>query len=469
MTALEVVAFRGPSAPDYATFLDRKAQEGSMAGFDPLWMPDFLFDFQQQLVDWALRKGKAAIFADCGTGKSPMQLVWAENVVRKTNRPVLVLTPLAVAQQTVREASKFGIDAVRSAGEIKPGARILVTNYEKLHHFDADQFSGLVCDESSILKGFDGVRRKQITEFMRRLPYRLLCTATAAPNDYVELGTSSEALGELGHVDMLNRFFKNDRNTTDTKGRVHGSAVQWRFKGHAEQPFWRWVCSWARAMRRPSDLGFDDQRFILHPLIEREHIVEARTRAPGMLFDLPASNMFEEREERRRTIRERCEMAAELVAAHDRSVVWCHLNPEGDLLEKLIKGGKQISGATPDEAKEEIYEAFSSGELKRIITKPVIGAWGLNWQHCAHIVTFASHSFEQYYQSVRRCWRFGQQRPVTVDLIASEGEKGIKDNLRRKSHAADRMFTNLVMFMGEAMRIERGTIGDGKVEMPSWL
>ena len=253
---------------DYQTFIVRKSQMDAMSGFKPKWMPDFLFDFQSSLVDWAIRKGRAAIFADCGLGKTPMQLVWAENVARQTKRPVLILTPLAVSHQTVAEASKFGIKATRSeAGEVSKG--INVTNYERLHYFRPEDFAGVVCDESSILKSFDGVRRSEITEFMRKLEFRLLCTATAAPNDYFELGTSSEALGYLGHMDMLNRFFKNDQNNSSTGRGYLGKANAWRFKGHAEQPFWRWVCSWARAIRRPSDLGFDDRAFVLPPLVQR--------------------------------------------------------------------------------------------------------------------------------------------------------------------------------------------------------
>lgn len=465
------------TATSYNEFLSRKMQLGGEHGFSALWMPDFLFDFQRTLVDWSLRRGRSAIFADCGLGKTPMQLAWAENVVRKTNRPVLILTPLAVAQQTQREAAKFDIDCRRSAGAVEPGAHVVVTNYEKLHHFNPDDFSGVVCDESSAIKSFDGKRRAQVTEFMRTLPYRLLCTATAAPNDYTELGTSSEALGEMGHMDMLARFFVNDQNTSKPRLNLQRGAnfakirdaAKWRFKGHAETPFWRWVCSWARACRKPSDLGFDDDGFTLPGLTEREHTVEARTLAPGMLFALPALGLREEREERRRTLQERCEMVAQLVN-HDRpAVVWCHLNDEGDLLAKLIRDGRQVKGGDTDEAKEEAYEAFASGQLRVLVIKPKIGAWGLNWQHCAHVVTFASHSYEQYYQSVRRCWRFGQEREVVVDLVSTEGERGVKENLHRKSEAADRMFTELVSHMNDAMRLDRGASYDNPVEVPAWL
>lgn len=462
---------------DYGAFLEAKAQYGAKTGFDPLWMPDFLFDFQSFLVEWNLRAGRSATFSDCGTGKTPMQLVWSENVVRHTNKHVLILTPLAVAQQTVREAHKFGIDCARSAGKLPSTAHTIVTNYEKLHHFNPADFGGLVCDESSAIKAFDGKRRAEVTEFMRTIPYRLLCTATPAPNDYIELGTSSEALGVMGQVEMLNRFFKNDQNNSDPRQMQRRAIVQggpvsrgWRFKGHAELPFMKWVCGWARACRRPSDLGFDDGRFILPRLIEREHIVDTRTLAPGMLFALPATNRQEELEERRRTIPERCEMAAELVANTGKPfVVWCHLNPEGDLLEKLIPDAVQVSGADADEKKEEAYEAFASGQSRGIVTKHKIGAWGLNWQHCSHVVEFADHSYEQHYQGVRRCWRFGQQNEVVNDIIATEGQRGIKENMRRKAMSADRMFSLLVAHMNEAIRIESGEKFTVKAEVPAWM
>lgn len=455
------------SLPTYLEFLERKAQAGARHGFRPLWLPSWLMDFQGSLDEWAIEKGRAALFADCGMGKGPMALVWAENVVRHTNHRVLILAPLAVSQQFVREAKKFDVELHRSS-DGKPGPGITVTNYERLHLFDPTDFAGVVCDESSILKNFDGVLRSRITEFMRKAPYRLLCTATASPNDYTELGTSSEALGYLGHVDMLSRFFKNDqRNVSQGRGYL-GKANAWRFKGHAEEPFWRWVCSWARAVRRPSDLGFPDGDFVLPPLVQREHVVESATKPEGMLFALPAVDLREQREERRRTMRERCHRIAELVD-HDRpALVWCHLNPEGDLLERLIPGAVQVSGDDPDEVKEERFLAFQSGEARVLVTKPTIGAWGLNFQHCAHVTFFPSHSFEQFYQGVRRCWRYGQKNEVTVDVVTTEGELGVLANQQRKAAQADHAFARLVALMNEQMAFERRDSFPIPAEVPAW-
>jgi len=456
----------------YAGFLERKSQLGTFDGFAPRSLPSFLFDFQADLVAWALRKARAGIFADCGLGKSPMLLAWSNAVVERENKSVLVLSPLAVAAQLQREAQKFGIDAVRSSdGRTPARPTIVLTNYERLHHFNADDFAGVVCDESSILKSFDGVRRSDITAFMRKRKYRLLCTATAAPNDYVELGTSSEALGELGYVDVLNRFFKNDLNNSATGRGYLGTKNAWRFKGHAEEPFWRWVASWARALRRPSDLGFDDDRFILPPLEEVEHVVSALTLREGELFALPAADLHEQREERRRTIGERCEKVASLVADTGKpALVWCHLNDEGDCLERLIAGAVQVSGSDSDDEKEAKLLAFAAGESRVLVTKPKIGAWGLNFQHCAHVTCFPSHSFEQYYQAVRRCWRFGQRNPVRVDVVTTEGERGVTANVQRKARQADEMFDALVRHMRDATTIARRRPTSTQfAEVPSWL
>lgn len=467
---------------DYAAFLERKAQLGTDDGFAPDSLPGFLFDFQRSLVEWALRGGRRAIFADCGLGKTPMQLAWADAVTRHANRPVLIVTPLAVSHQTVREGAKFGIEVRRSDdGTIRPG--INVTNYERLHLFNPADVVGTVCDESSAIKSFDGKRRAIVTEYMRRQPFRLLCTATAAPNDYIELGTSSEALGHLGHMDMLGRFFKNDNNTVDTRARwaasgqtINGAVRHvrrdpgWRFKGHAEDGFWRWVASWARAMRRPSDLGFDDTRFVLPPLVQNEHLVETRTIRPGMLFDVPAIGFHEEREEQRRTIQERCERVAALVNDTGApAVAWCHLNTEGDLLAKLIPDAVQVSGADSDDAKERAFLDFAAGNTRVIITKGKIAAYGLNWQHCAHMTFFPSHSYEQFYQGVRRCWRFGQERPVVVDIVTTEGGREVMANLQRKAEQADEMFSRLVAHMGDALTVRAQSTYDVPSEVPAWL
>lgn len=476
---------------EYGMFLERKRQMAGDYGFTPTNLPDFLFDFQRYLVEWATRKGRSAIFADCGLGKTPMQLVIAEQVVRRTNKPVLILTPLAVANQTAREAEKFGIDAVRSMDGTTSN-RVIISNYERLHHFDHGAFAGVVCDESSILKSFSGQTRKDVTRFMAKIPYRLLCTATAAPNDYVELGNSSEALGELSYSDMLRQFFKylDDKGQKSEQRqqdqaekiiqsdpnyfkklayRVAQTIGQWRLKHHAVIPFWRWVNSWAKACRMPSDLGFDDGRFRLPELIERDHIIQPKTTKDGMLFNLPAFGMGEEREERRRTLSERCEYVSELVNHNRPAVVWCHMNDEADRLEEVIPGALQISGSMSDDAKIERYDAFSNGQLRVLIIKPKIGAWGLNWQHCNHVVTFASHSYEQYYQSVRRCWRFGQTRPVTLDVVATEGEIRVLGNMRRKAEKAEVMFRALVSEMNNANTIKTNDIYTKTMEVPSWL
>lgn len=766
----------------YSDFLAAKAQLANAGGFEPDTLPGHLFDFQAFLVEWATRQGRAGLFADCGLGKTPMELAVADQWHRRTGKPVLLLTPLAVSFQIVSEAHKFGHDADLSRTG-KPAAPITVTNYEQLDKFNSDDFAGVVCDEcfapgtlvdtpsgavpieslrigdlvncalgvstiwdvhrrkvpyavivkargrevicspnhpwlthrgwvcaqdlepgdslvdqaeavrmvqgavreevgdstpqgaflralllsevadgparvcgevahagdrreawgasrgvsqvgvaggstgtradsdtqpngsargareglppiegdepstfrawrqwegpdgtatddegntwravaggavcvsgpidsrvshalqtrlgerrdasryrtgwelaslpegarpeegreagfsrvdcleilepgdsrldrlrdadgflcfydlgveghpsfsvnghlvhnSSILKSFDGVTRAQVTEFMRRLPYRLLATATAAPNDWTELGTSSEALGGLGYMDMLTRFFTNKLRTTSSRGRgMGGESVQWRLKGHAEHPFWRWVATWARAMRKPSDFGFSDARFHLPALDVRQTIVEGREDHPDQLFSTPAVGLREEREENRRTLTERCEAAAEALSGAESGVAWCHLNDESALLARLIPGAVEVSGADSADEKEAKLAGFSDGSIRFLVTKPSIGAWGLNWQHSHRMTYFASHSYEQWYQSIRRMWRFGQTQPVRVDVIASEGGKNILANLQRKADQADAMFTALVAHMNDALAVERHQYNN-RLELPTWL
>ncbi len=454
----------------YAEFLEAKTISGADSGIEVSndQLNSMLFPFQRDLVRWALQKGHAAIFADCGLGKTPMQLEWAHQLNLATGQPVLILTPLAVGHQTVREGEKFGIEANFSRDGHKTSG-INVTNYEKLHLFAPLDFGAIVCDESSILKNFDGVRKAEITEFMRMIPYRLLCTATASPNDYTELGTSSEALGQLGYIDMLNQFFTNKNNTTDTKARFRGEMQPWRFKTHGESDFWRWVCSWARALRKPSDMGFTDDGFDLPELITRETVVKTRINWSGQLFPKIAEGLAEQRKERRATLEDRCKAAAKLVDHDKPAVIWCHLNDEGDLLGKLIPDAVQVSGNDTDEQKEAAFRAFADGDIRVLITKPRIGGFGLNWQHCAHVVYFITHSYEQYYQAVRRCWRFGQTQPVVVDNISSEGDVKVMENLQRKSDQASVMFDSLVSQMYDSLHIAKRNGYKVNVEVPKWL
>lgn len=452
---------------NYAAFLGRKRHLADAQGFKPTWIPDSLYGFQAETVRWAVRQGRAAIFADCGLGKTPMQLAWAQNVVRHTNKPVLILTPLAVGSQTMREAEKFGVPAARLRTGGDPGRAIVaVTNYEQLQHCDPAAYAGVVCDESSILKNFDGATRQRVTEFCRTLRYRLLCTATAAPNDTIELGTSSEALGELGYADMLSQFFVNDESSIAPLSH----ATKWRFKPHAEPVFWRWLASWARAFRSPEDIGYPADGFRLPSLETPVQTVAASRPLDGHLFTMPARTLQEQRQERRATLEKRCEAVAALATSHDRPfVAWCHLNDEGKLLARLIPDAVEISGADSDERKEEVFEGFASGAVRVLVTKPRIGGFGMNWQHCSDLSLFPSHSYEQYYQAIRRCWRFGQQRPVTATVITTEGEGDVLGNLQRKAAAADAMFASIVQAMADARRRRRAPEPPTRLECPPWI
>ena len=448
----------------YSQFLATKQQLQNNQGFEPIDLPDCLFPFQRFLAEWNIRKGRSSDCCDCGMGKTLLEYVFVDNCVRKTGKPGLIITPLSVSAQTVREGTKFGFPALQSR-DGKLVAPITVTNYEKLHLFDSDDFSVVACDEASVLKDCDSVTKAKVTEFMRTIPYRLLATATPAPNDWPELGTQSECLGEMGYHDMLTKFFKQ----TTAKDHRGWGRTKYHIRAHGEHDFWRWVCSWARAARKPSDLGFDDDGFILPGLDIQEHIVESRTKRPGFLLDMPATTLQEQKEERRRTIRERCEKVAELVDHDQPAIAWCHLNPEGDLLAKIIPNSIQVSGRDSDEAKEEAFAAFESGQVRVMVSKPSIAGHGLNWQHCAHQTFFPSHSFEEWYQAIRRSYRFGQKRRVRIDLVASEGEAGVMANLQRKSDQADVMFSRLVALMNDHLSIRPVNGFINPEEIPSWL
>ena len=454
-----------PRQERYADFLEAKLQHTAGDGITVTDLPNWLYPFQADLVEWALRRGRSAIFADCGMGKTPMQLAWADAVVQHTGKPALVVAPLAVTAQTVREATKFGIDAEVSRDGSVP-ASVTVTNYERLHEFDTSRFGGVVCDESSAIKAFDGTTRATVTEFLRTHRFRLLCTATAAPNDYIELGTSSEALGELGYTDMLSRWFTNRQRTAAQRG--WGQKAEWRFKGHAEIPFWRWVASWARALRRPSDLGYHDDGYELPPLEYRRTVINADATEVGRLFDLPANGVREVRSEQRRTVEERCQAAAEALADADSAVAWCQTNAESDRLEQLL-GAVQVSGSEPTSSKEGKLEAFTRGDIPILVTKPSIGAWGLNWQHCNRMTYFPSYSYEQLYQATRRLWRYGQQHPVTVDLITTDGGLGMLEAVEKKAEKAEEMFSRLVACMRDAQQVDRDNNYPQQAEVPAWL
>jgi hypothetical protein len=449
----------------YRDFVESKTQLRGEFGFDPVYENPNCYAFQSHLIEWSLNQGRAATFADCGLGKTLMQLVWAENVHRKTNKPVLILAPLSVSAQTVEEAEKFGIEAYRSAdGKWPAGKGIVTTNYERLRHFNPDDFSGVVCDESSILKNFDGAIRGHITHFMRKVKYRAMYTATPSPNDYTELGTSAEALGDMAYMDMLSTFFKSNDDT------LHPAHIgqQWRFKGHAETHFWRWVASWARAIRKPSDLGFDDGGWDLPELVENHHLIKSKA-LDGQLFDMPVRGLPQEREERKATITERCDLAAELLMKHESGVAWCHFNAEAEYLERAIPGAVNLSGADKDEAKEEKFIAFKKGEIKYLVTKPKIAALGVNWQHCNACTYFDDYSFEQYYQAVRRFWRFGQKRPVTVHQIGTTSLANVAKSRKRKAEACDVMFHRMMEHMIKAQKHKRIFDHDKPADLPAWL
>ena len=441
----------------YSDFIKSKWQHSQFNGFEPISIPDCLFEFQVPLVDWSIRKGRAALFEDCGLGKSIQTIVWADNVVRKTNKPVLLVTPLSVAAQFVREGDLFGYSLARSKkGENVDAPQIVVTNYEKLGYFSPSDFGGMACDESSILKNFDGQTRRLVTAFMRKIPYRLLASATPAPNDHMELGTSSEALGYMTRMNMLGMFFTNGGSSTQ----------EWELKGHARKRFWEWMSSWARAIRKPSDLGFDDGGFKLPPLRHIHHTVPGKV-VRGF-FPEVASTLSHQRAEQKRTLRDRCELAASNRPLDRPAVFWCHLNDEGDMLTKLIPGAVQVKGSDSDDKKEESLLGFADGKIQYLVTKPKIASFGLNWQHCSDVFYFPSHSHEQFYQAIRRCWRFGQKRPVNCNLIYSESDVSVVTNMLRKEKLSIDMYDGIIRSMASNYSRKPEPFNT-ELELPSWL
>lgn len=420
---------------DYLDFIESKKHTIGNFGFEPNYLPDIGFDFQKFIIEKAVRKGRIAIFADTGLGKTLIQLSIAKNIIHHTNKKVLILTPLAVAFQFILEAEKLGIDDIEYSKDGKHTKKIVLCNYERLHYFNSEDFIGVILDESSILKNFDGATKWAVTKFMKKIPYRFLSTATPAPNDYIEFGTSSEALGYFPYMDMLTKFFANNENNV----RPQDIGTKWYLKPHAKNEFFSWLNQWSIFIKKPSDIGFSDDRYTLPNLIENKVFVKNEKNwvinGQIMMFNGIAKTMTEVKEEQSGTIKERCERAVELTHGKT-SVYWCNLNDEGDLLNELDSDAVQLKGGMTIEKKEDILLNFANGNIKRIITKPKITSFGLNWQHCNHTVYFPTWSYEQYYQSIRRFWRFGQQNDVTVDLVLSDGQKRVIDTLLYKTNKA---------------------------------
>jgi len=433
------------AAQNYTDFLKRKKHSTGDFGFDPVWMPESAFDFQEFGITKAVRKGRMGLFEDTGLGKTLQQLAIAENIIRHTNKRVLILTPLAVAFQFIKEATRIGISDI---GHSKDGVltkKITVCNYERLHLLNPDDFVCVMLDESSILKNFAGKTRDQIVAFIKRVPYRFLSTATPSPNDFIELGNSSEALGYMGYMDMLTKFFKSNQNSVDSNNRNIGE--KFYLKPHAERDFFAWVNQWSLMVKKPSDIGFSDKGYDLPALhVNKRMVKNSNTwciNGQDSLFAMPAKTMTEVREEQKLTVKERCEEAASL-AAGKTSVYWCNLNEESALLSTLDPDAVEITGGMSIDKKEEILVAFANNEIKRLITKARMTSMGLNWQHCTHTVFFPTWSYEQYYQAIRRFWRFGQTSEVTCDMVISEGQERVLEALDQKTQKAIDLYGNLV-------------------------
>ena len=421
----------------YADFIAAKSITAQPCGLtDVPELNPMLFQFQRDIVRWALRRGRAAIWADCGLGKTPMQLEFAQHIPGE----VLIMAPLAVAQQTIREGEKFGVKAGYARKPEQITQRITVANYEMLEHFDVSRFTGVVLDESSILKAYDGKTRTQIIEAFAKTPYKLACTATPAPNDYMEIGNHAEFLNVMSRTEMLATFFVHDG----------GDTSQWRLKGHAEEEFWKWLASWAVMLRKPSDIGYDDSGFSLPELSIRQCVVESGADATtDMLFEMPAATLQERIKARRFSTEARVERCVEIVnASSDQWLVWCDLNNESQSLAKGITGAVEVTGSDSIEEKEQAMADFASGKARVLVSKPSICGFGMNWQHC-HNEAFVglSDSYEQFYQAVRRCWRFGQKHTVNVHVITAATEGAVVANIQRKEADAKRMAENMVQHM----------------------
>lgn len=415
----------------YIEFLESKRMYQKPCGFEPENLNPYLFDFQKDIVAWACRKGRAAIFADCGMGKTIMQLSWAEQVYRYRGGAILIVAPLAVSAQTVREGRMFGIEVTkcRTSDDLKDG--INITNYEMLQHFEGIDFTAVVLDESSILKSYSGAIRNQIIDMFKFTPFKLACTATPAPNDYMELGNHSEFLGCMDRTEMLAMFFIHDG----------GDTSKWRIKGHAASRFWDWVASWACMVTKPSDLGYDDGEFELPKLDVITHVIDSGMSQDGRLFPVAECTLTEQQKARRSTVEIKADRIAGYVNCSDDAwLIWCDLNIESEHLANSIPDSVEVRGSDSSEWKEEAMIGFADGKYRVLVTKPSIAGFGMNWQHC-HKIAFCgmSHSYEQFYQAVRRCWRFGQKHPVEVHVFVTDLEESIVANVLRKKDDSEGM------------------------------
>ncbi len=433
---------------NYRDFIASKSIEALPIGIlDPPSLSPVLFPFQSDIVTWALRRGRAAVFAGTGLGKSKIQSEWGFRVHDHTGGSILILAPLAVAPQTVQEAASLGVTVIPASSQAdctEPG--IYITNYQKLQHFNPSWFEGVILDESSVIKHHDAKTRDQIIKAFKGTRWKLACTATPAPNDFMELGNHAEFLEVMTMAEMLSMFFVHDG----------GSTKDWRLKGHAQNDFWKWLASWAVCINKPSDLGYEDGAFLLPPLNYHVHEVKGDLAASGLLLPVKASTLQECRDARRGSISARCEAAAAIVNATDEPwLIWCDLNDESQLLTKLIDGAEEVTGSDDDTRKESIMMGFSRGEVSRLVSKPSICGFGMNWQHCRNVIFVGvTHSFERFYQAVRRCWRFGQTREVNVHIVISDQETGVLDIIRAKEADAESMLKNMIVHMADISSVE---------------
>jgi hypothetical protein len=428
---------------EYNEFIESKKHSSSDFGIESNFIHKDMFEYQKYVSNYIIKKGRCAVFLDTGLGKTIIELTTAKNFVEKNNKPVLIITPLAVAFQFIKEAEKFGIDDIEYSKDGKYNSKIVVCNYERLEKFNPSDFECVILDESSILKNFKGQIKNLVTSFLKKVKYRFLFTATPSPNDFIELGTSSEALGYMGYMDMLGKFFTNNEDTISPIN----IGTKWILKGHADKDFFNWVSSWSISMRKPSDLGFNDDLHKLpelnvnyHPIKNISNLI---TGDQFEMFNKVARRLTDVRIEQKNTVKERCEKAVELGLNNDTYVYWCNRNDESEYLNKLDSEAYEIRGNLTLERKEELLLAFSNGEIKKLITKPSITAFGLNWQHCNNTSYFPTFSYEQYYQSIRRFWRFGQKKQVNVDLIYSDGQTRVIDGLLAKTEKANKLFDQL--------------------------